>query len=546
MSESSVLAVTSHVGRDLLQSAAVFKHEHAVVWEYVSNGLQYVDGVAPIVTVSIDQSRKRIIIKDNGRGMSFSDLHRYFQMHGENLDRKQGKPGRGMFGTGKSAAFGIADGLVVATVQNARRSKVELHRSAINSPGAASRVPVTVLENEIPTTEPNGTTVEISGIQLRRIDGAAIKREIERHIAHWPKATVYVDHNLCEYVEPASSREEHISTAGTPFESMLPAVELHLKVAKAPLDEAFQGVAIISGSALHELTLAGCERKPFANYIFGSIDVPQLATDTSPIPAFDMTRSMQLNRNNELVRQVLAFIGANVERVLRELEHEDQQRKRDETARKLQKEADAIASLINRDFQDWSKQIRKVVAATTGGMDQTPGPTQTGSDELLTGEGDILAVLEDQEGGVWIDHGNQPGPGPGPEPRPGPQFKEDPSGSEHVGKKPADESTRRRSGGFKVDFREMGNEEARAKYEREHRIIYINLDHPQIAAAKGMAGIEDPTFRRLAYEVAFSEYAIALASELAAKNWYMDPAYPITDIRDTLNRLARAAASLYA
>jgi hypothetical protein len=40
---ATALKVTSHVGRDLLQSAQLFRHEHAVVWEYVSNGLQYKD-----------------------------------------------------------------------------------------------------------------------------------------------------------------------------------------------------------------------------------------------------------------------------------------------------------------------------------------------------------------------------------------------------------------------------------------------------------------------------------------------------------------------
>ena len=39
----ATLKVTSHVGRDLLQSAQLFRHEHAVAWEYVSNGLQYKD-----------------------------------------------------------------------------------------------------------------------------------------------------------------------------------------------------------------------------------------------------------------------------------------------------------------------------------------------------------------------------------------------------------------------------------------------------------------------------------------------------------------------
>ena len=46
-------------------------------------------------------------------------------------------------------------------------------------------------------------------------------------------------------------------------------------------------------------------------------------------------------------------------------------------------------------------------------------------------------------------------------------------------------------------------------------------------------------------EVAFSEYAIALASELAAAEQYIDINDPIFDIRDTLNRISRSAAGLY-
>src|ERR1700722_2165828 len=116
------LRVTSHVGRDLLQSAQLFKHEHAVVWEYVSNGLQYKDpATKPTVVVEIDPKAKTIQVSDNGRGMRMVDLQRYFQMHGENLDRKQGRPGRGFFGTGKSAAFGIANELIITTVRDELR-----------------------------------------------------------------------------------------------------------------------------------------------------------------------------------------------------------------------------------------------------------------------------------------------------------------------------------------------------------------------------------------------------------------------------------------
>src|SRR6266581_3340384 len=98
------LHVRSHVARDLLQSADLFKTDKAVVWEYVSNGLQYVDpGTRPHLEVSIDSKQRRIAIRDNGRGMLWPDLRNFFIMHGENMDRRQGRPGRGNFGTGKSA-----------------------------------------------------------------------------------------------------------------------------------------------------------------------------------------------------------------------------------------------------------------------------------------------------------------------------------------------------------------------------------------------------------------------------------------------------------
>src|SRR5947207_10763825 len=105
-----MLKVTSHVGRDLLQSAASFKTDYAVVWEYVVNSIQYTeDGVIPKVQVTIRARDSELTVSDNGRGMSGSDLHRFFTMHAENFDRLKGRMGRGKFGTGKSAAFGIAN-----------------------------------------------------------------------------------------------------------------------------------------------------------------------------------------------------------------------------------------------------------------------------------------------------------------------------------------------------------------------------------------------------------------------------------------------------
>src|SRR5207237_3531366 len=124
--------VKSHVACYLLQSAGLFKTDKLVVWEYVSNGLQYVNpGTNPVVRVALDSKNKRIVIIDNGRGMDWAGLQNFFVMHGENIDRKEGRPGRGRFGTGQSAAFGIASSLQMTTVRNRKRSTVELSSSDI-------------------------------------------------------------------------------------------------------------------------------------------------------------------------------------------------------------------------------------------------------------------------------------------------------------------------------------------------------------------------------------------------------------------------------
>ena len=70
MNKSEQLAVTTHVGRDILQNADLFRHPERVVWEYVVNGLEYTDsGTSPRVIVAIQSNPRLIRISDNGRGM---------------------------------------------------------------------------------------------------------------------------------------------------------------------------------------------------------------------------------------------------------------------------------------------------------------------------------------------------------------------------------------------------------------------------------------------------------------------------------------------
>ena len=73
----------------------------------------------------------------------------------------------------------------------------------------------------------------------------------------------------------------------------------------------------------------------------------------------------------------------------------------------------------------------------------------------------------------------------------------------------------------------------------------VNLDHRQIAAAKGAGTVEQTPFRRLALEVALTEYAVALAQLLAGSDELVEPSEALFHVRDTIDRLSRKAAALF-
>jgi hypothetical protein len=541
------LYVKSHARRDFEQTAAVFRTEKQVVWEYVSNGLQYVDpGVNPVVRVTLDAKNKRITIADNGRGMTWKDLENFFVMHGENQDRKRGLAGRGRFGTGKSAAFGIASKLRITTNRLGKRSSVELSRKDVETMGSADSIPVRTIEREVATKDPNGTIVEISEINLRTLDQAGIIAFIERHLAKWSKnATVFVNNHECEFEEPAVAETKTFSPEGE-AKTALGDVTLTLKVAKAPLDQELRGVSVFANGVWYETTLAGSEGREMSQYIFGEIDVPKLDQDTSPIPPFDQTRSMQLNPSNDLVRAIYAFVGQKVEEVRKGLVEAERKRRESEDAKRLRSQASEIARVINEDFNAFRQRLAQTRAKAKGGTDlygAEPGGKGPG-DDLAAGTS-VPATVVAPIGGIGSTGGN--GGSGGVPRRLSPQVTPAGDDAELKGQSAGGAQGKAKpSGGFDVQFLNMGDQDFRAKYEADQRVINVNLDHPQLATAKASSSIDDPTFKRLAYEVAFSEYAMALAQELANSGEYTELYEPVVDVRRTLDRVSRQAASLYA
>jgi hypothetical protein len=552
MTAQPQLKVTSHVGRDLLASAASFKNEAVVVWEYVVNSLQYVDpDISPRVQVTILPDGRGICIADNGSGMSVAHLEHFFQMHGENLDRRAGRPGRGKFGTGKSAAFGIANTLRVDTVRNGMRNVVELTRDMINA-SDGEEIPVEWIVKNEPTKDPNGTTVSIRDINLDRVRRASIIDYVERHLqAFRAKAPdVAIDNHVCTYREPVTSETRTFEPTEAQ-RKLLGDVRLVVKVSAAPLPTVEQGISVTAGAGnLVAIESAGTESKEFGNYLFGAIDVPVLETHPSQIEPYDPTRSLQLNPQHPVVAVLLGFIGSKLEEVRTSLVRRAREARKSEQARRLAAEADKIAAILNEDFRKISERLHEIRAASSrkgAARSQVAGRAADNvPNEWTRGTQTPGVLVQTPRKEPDPDLEPRPPRPPRPAPQVQPRGQPDAAGDNAVDAVGDNDGKRRRpQGGFRVEYKQLGADAERSLYDPTTLTILINLDHPLVMAALGDGKVEDTTFRRLSYEIAFSEYAMGLGYELAQQDPNMPPDDLLYEVRSTLNRISTAAVALY-
>src|SRR5262249_1020407 len=195
------------------------------------------------------------------------------------------------------------------------------------------------------------------------------------------------------------------------------------------------------------------------------------------------------------------------------LEKQDRERRKTEEQKRLQQQASKIAELINNHFKEWSAKLRKTMAKAGTGKDFLSSKEKNIAEESAAIFGDELPGII-----IGIERGDgRAGPEPGP--RPIPKVKLDDDKQELIAKKGTGTLRQSAIGGFNVAFEKLGIHEKRAKYDRDTRTIYINLEHPRITVearnSSSSAPTDDPNFLRMAYEIAFTEYAIVLGQELS-------------------------------
>lgn len=535
---SNDIFVTSHVSRDFLQNAAYFNTAAKVVWEYVSNSIDNAkEGVIPKVVVEIRQDL--ISVSDNGAGMNREDLRRFFTMHGENIQRKRGRYVRGKFGTGKTAAFGIANELAIESVKEGVYNSVVLHVEDIRSAKAGDPFPVKTLEHEKSVDEEDGTSVSIRRIQQAgTLDIGKTIRYVEKQLGRMrSRAKVYINDHRCEYQEPPSIKEWNFEAHGEIAER-LGNVTMHIKASPTPLDRDEVGIDVLSNSIWHETTLAEVTGEQ-VNRIFGQVDVPILDDDEKyGIPAFDNTRNGYLNRSHPAVTALLFWIQESVKKVQHELVKEAREKRKTEEAKRLRKHADSIANVLNKDFNevlDELDELRQIV-----GRKRKNASQKESGNAVLPGDGDEISdYVETAQPHGNGTRGTSP-PGDGNTERPGPGLK---AGKSTGSKSTISESGNRRRtrGVFTIEFVHQTETQKRSKYDHESRTIYVNLDHPQIATAlqQSDSSVDSPNFLEMAFEVAVVEYAQALQFERIASGEAFDAGEAVYSIGEIIDRLSR-------
>jgi hypothetical protein len=542
----SEIKATSNTARAYFAAANLFKHPHTVIWEYVTNEIQYREkGTKPEVHVAIEEDK--IIIKGNGEGMDVVGLKNFFTLHGENQHRKEGKPGRGKHGTGKSAAFAIAEELLISTVKDKKLIEIKLSKKELKKFEKSGKdIPLNdfFITKGKKVNDSNGTTIEISKLN-QKINRKEVIEYIEKQIAYFKGAEVWVDKHQCQYTEPFSKQTSIFNSLKTHPE--LGNIDLTIKVAGEPLEKNEFGIKILSNSTLQEITLCGSEGKEMSDYIFGEINCPKLDNDDQEIAATDMSRNMSLNQNNKLVKSLFSFIGMHVEDIRKKLVKENEERKQSEEAQKLEKEAKKISDKLNQHFEKFKNKIKirqsryadgksGIAAASNSGANNADGSLSIG-DEIEALLNNDLNILKSLKSNKENDRDNKN--------KNNPKNLEEKKEEQKKGKKVNGGGKNKSSGGteFKVKYQNNLAENPRAKFKADENTVYINLDHPYISDLKKGDASKDITknlfFTKISHEIAYTEYAMGLVNLLHSKQYYgEDTADYLREVRDIINTLS--------
>lgn len=527
-----VIPIKIEKTRAVVQSANSFGSVSVVIWEYIANGIDYInEGTKPQMEVIIEKDK--IIFSDNGRGLDTEDLQNFFTAYAENRDRVSGNYSflrRGYFGTGGFSVFKIAKSLNITSVKNKKLYSGKISFDDIKKDKGFE------LDTVGKKTDlANGTKFEVSNFykEITKKQIVDIKDYVQKQMMNVKGAEVWINNDLLEYKEPAIEKEltKIIKSKDTVFYDDLNDlgfgagnITLTLKKTKKPLPKGEYGIAVLGDGNLLEVCSPGIETKKYCDYIIGEAEIENIYQNLEKFdpPLFDQSRRRELSLENKYVLKLRAFIGIELEKFEKEVSNVEKEREQSKMDKELNKKLDQLSQKTNEVLNNvWDKL----------NLNSLNSQNLSKKSKKLTALKDVITNITKKGEDFYLSNKNK--------------NKKDKNDSKPFDKKinkknnskeEEDKSKTNNSGGLLIKQKGLGEDEGRAYFDEKRATIFINTDFPLIKRFIEKGDYENKQFDLLLKEIALTELSIAITTILQRDGYYGDDNLTaLVDLRNRIN-----------
>ncbi len=527
-----VIPIKIEKTRAVVQSANSFGSISVVIWEYIANGIDYINkGTKPQMEVIIEKDK--IIFSDNGRGLDTEDLQNFFTAYAENRDRVSGNYSflrRGYFGTGGFSVFKIAKSLNITSVKNKKLYSGKISFEDIKKDKGFE------LDTVGKKTDlANGTKFEVSDFykEITKKQIVDIKDYVQKQMMNVKGAEVWINNDLLEYKEPAIEKEltKVIKSKDTVFYDDLNDlgfgagnITLTLKKTKKPLPKGEYGVAVLGDGNLLEVCSPGIETKKYCDYIIGEAEIENIYQNLEKFdpPLFDQSRRRELSLENKYVLKLRAFIGIELEKFEKEVSNVEKEREQSKMDKELNKKLDQLSQKTNEVLNNvWDKL----------NLNSLNSQNLSKKSKKLTALKDVITNITKKGEDFYLSNKNKNKKDKN-EPKP---FDKK-INKKNNSKEEEDKSKTNNSGGLLIKQKGLGEDEGRAYFDEKRATIFINTDFPLIKRFIEKGDYENKQFDLLLKEIALTELSIAITTILQRDGYYGDDNLTaLVDLRNRIN-----------
>ncbi len=331
-----------------------------------------------------DEGEKKIIIEDNGHGMSFEDLESKFLRIGRNRregDQQCSESGKrkviGKKGIGKLSFFGIANHVEIATRRNSKENIFEMGWDEIKRSGNEYYAPVT--KHNAPSDEgQSGTRVTLTGIRrhspfdpdslainLARAFSVFNEKDFEVDIIHNKGQPIKVTNEM-KYAKidveydwdfPYSGADSQYEHAGQ--------ITGRIISAKTPVVSSMKGIALFSRGKLvneHEFYEHKASSHGYS-YLTGWLNVDFIDDWEQDVIG---TNRQSLNWENEETSRLRAYLQKVVQKIYSERRKEIEKTKKEVIREETGMDIDEWLTGLPKHEQELARKIVNQIIGNEG------------------------------------------------------------------------------------------------------------------------------------------------------------------------------------